>query len=499
MKQKNLVVSVPRLEPHRPPISVAIVAHAIELSGFDVNAIDLNIRFFHYVNNREKYYSLDDVWDSIRDLTLTEFKLIVNFLRHEKEIFKGLDNLFISVFGSSAYKFTQILCKFVKKHYPNVKIILGGAGVLTTSVITDSKNFGAHMRDTGLADDFIAGEGEVAVVEYLRKNYNYPGINSPLPKQVNDLNSLPFPNYKYFDLDEYESPYNDKSHEVFVEGSRGCVRKCTYCDVARYWPKYRYRSGQNIADELIFHYETKGVNKFYFTDSLVNGSLKSFRDMCDKLAVYNETHNAGFSWGGQMIWRPYHQEPPEHFEMIRRAGGNTFYVGVETGSDKIRWEMDKKFSNKDIDYALEQFRKNNLKVVFLMLLGYVTETIEDHQETMNMFKRWQKYVASGTIVGIELGQPLTFLKGTPLEGMIESHGVRFYDNPASSIYRKNTNLWESSVNPDLTIHERIRRRLETHLEAVKYNWPIWRSAQRLESIKILAQQYRDANVENQRR
>ena len=105
--------------------------------------------------------------------------------------------------------------------------------------------------------------------------------------------------------------------------------------VVKFWPKFRYRSGKNIADEMIFHYEMTGVNKFYFTDSLINGSMKAFRDMCDKLADYNQTHSAGFSWGGQFIWRPERLDPPENFEMMRLAGADTFYVGVETGSDKI--------------------------------------------------------------------------------------------------------------------------------------------------------------------
>lgn len=491
MKQKNLVVSVPRLEPHRPPISVAIIAHAIELAGYNVDAIDLNIEFFHFLNNKKKYFEFDEIWDNIRDIKLSEFKLIVKFIKSRERYLKDIDCLMISVFGSSAYTFTHILCKYVRKHYPKIKIVLGGAGVLTSSVINKNNNFGEKMKNQGLVNDFIAGEGELAIVEYLNQNFNYPGISNDSPAQINDLNSLPFPNYKYFDLSLYDWP-DGKTKEVFINGSRGCVRKCTYCDVARYWPKFRFRSGQNIADEMIFHYEMTGITKFYFTDSLINGSMKSFRDMCDKLANYNQTHNAGFSWGGQLIWRPKRLDPPENFEMMAAAGADTFYVGVETGSDKIRWEMDKKFTNDDIDYALEQFKKNNLKVMFLMLLGYLSETKEDHQETLLMFPRWQKYVASGTITGIDLGVTLTFFKNTPLENMIESHGVSFLTNESTITgqYLDNTNLWVSSLNAELTVEERIRRRLETHTQAIKYNWPIWRGPQRLEAVKLLAEKYK---------
>lgn len=490
MKPKNLVVSVPRLEPHRPPISVAVIAHAIELSGHSVDAKDLNIEFFHFLKNKEKYFEFDEVWDNSRNIKLSEFKLVVNFLRSKHLYFNDIEVLMISVFGSHAYTFTHILSKYIRKYFPKIKIILGGSGV-SSSAIGDHEDFGQKMVRINLADSYIVGEGEIAVVEYLNKNFNYPGINRIPPIQINDLDNLPFPNYKYFNLDLYNFP-DGKSKEVFINGSRGCVRKCTYCDVARYWPKFKYRSGKNIANEMIFHYEMTGVNKFYFTDSLINGSMKAFKDMCDKLADYNQTHSAGFSWGGQFIWRPKRLDPPENFEMMRLAGADTFYVGVETGSDKIRWEMDKKFTNEDIDYALEQFKKNNLKVMFLMLMGYLTETRDDHNETLKMFKRWQKYVASGTITGIDLGVTLLFLKGTPLEKMIETHGVSFLsaESTETADYLDNVKFWTSSMNPDLTIEERIKRRIETHKEAIKYNWPIWRGAQRLQNVKIIAEQYK---------
>jgi len=50
-------------------------------------------------------------------------------------------------------------------------------------------------------------------------------------------------------------------------------------------------------------------------------------------------------------------------------------------------------------------------------------------------------------------------------------------------------MWQARTNPDLDIHERLRRRLETHEEAIKYNWPIWRGIQRLKVVKNNATKY----------
>jgi len=503
--KKNLVLSIPRLEIHRPPISTAIVANAIKQKGHPVECLDLNIKYFHFLDDRNLYYKMDDVWDGNRKLEFHEFKTVIKFLNeYYFNIAKKYDRICISIFGGSARLFGEILCRYTRKHLPDKEIVIGGAGVQSNNPDGANENqtkfkelnYGEQMIEKGLIDYWIAGDGEIAIQKLLQDETSYPGINSKNIAQINDLDSMPFPDYSFFDLDEYD--YLQDGKEVFVVGSRGCVRRCTYCDIGRYWPKFRYRSGANIAEEMISHYEKHGVTNFFFTDSLINGSLKAFGDMCENLAKYNQDHACNFKWGGQFIFRPKKQVTDEHFEMIAKAGGTQFYVGYETGSDKVRWEMDKKFSNDDTQYHLEQFSKNKLQVFFLMLTGYLTETIEDHKDTMAIFPKWQRFVADGTITGIDLstGQ-LHFLAGTPVEQMIESHGVRFLETGVTTQYYKDFALWESSANPQLTIKERFRRKVEIHYEAIKYNWPVWRGAQRLRSVKNIANRYLEYLETNQ--
>ncbi len=487
---KNLVISVPRLEIHRPPISTAIVAETIRLEGAEVEAMDLNCDFFHYVADRQTYYNYDEIWDRLREPSLNEIKNIIKFIKLKFPSMDKYDRYWISVFGSSATLFTSILCRLIRKHLKNKIIILGGQGVQDMDILENEQYFGMVMKKQGLCDMFLTGEGEKVIKLVLDGKIEGPGINNINSIQINDLDTLPFPNYEFYDLDKYD--YLSKGKEVFIVGSRGCVRRCTYCDVARYWPKFRYRTGTNIAGEMINHYEKHGVTQFYFTDSLINGSMKAFNDMCETLAKYNSDHKAGFSWKGQFIFRPMNQVPKDHFATVAAAGGKEFYVGVETGSDKIRWEMDKKFTNEDIDYQLEEFSKHNINVFFLMLIGYVTETLDDHKDTLKMFKRWQKYVATGTIKGIDLATGLKFLKDTPLERQIGQHEVYFLTSDEG----QQTDLWQAHTNPDLDVPERVRRRIETHEEAIKYNWPIWRGEQRLSGVKLIIEKYQKL-LENQ--
>ena len=469
-----LVLSIPRIEPHRPPLGVSILATVCENAGHDVTLVDLNIKFFHYCKaNGYDYFSFDDVWDFFREPTTQELKFINDFILTFTIDYNlnSYDYVMISIFGMSNHVFAE---KLLEKISPNrkYKIVLGGSGAFV-SLKNSTQLLVDNFKSRDFFDDYIRGECEESVPKYLQCGVGN-GINNHNFSQIANLDSLPLLSYKFLNVDEYDYLANKKS--VYIEGSRGCVRNCTYCDVVAYWPKYRFRSGKHIASEIINHYETHGITDFYFTDSLVNGSLKAFSDMCNVLSNYNFVEK--ISWSGQFIFRDRRSVPPEHFEMISKAGGNEFYVGIETGSDRVRKEMGKNFTNDDIEYQLEQFHKNKLKTIFLMFTGYVTETNEDHNDTLLMVKRWQKYVANGVITGLDLNSPLTFLENSPLAHMIDQYKIKFLDTKTHA----NRRFWISEDNPDYNFIVRVERQLEFYEEAIKYNWPVWRISNRLESL-----------------
>lgn len=481
---KTAIVSVPRLEPHRPPPGPAIIANVCKKIGHQVDAYDLNIKFL----NRCKeigldYYSFDAVWDEFSKLEGEQKIVLDKFVAHWAKIIaeKNYDYILISVFGSACTVFNNLFVKQLQLVKGSAVIVAGGNAVHSTSLVDKDYCYGQKLQDQGLVDHYITGEGERAVVDFFA-GLQGPGINNNHPAQIDDIDNIPLPNYEFFNLDEYEYLYPGE-REVYITGSRGCVRKCTYCDVERYWPKFRYRSGQSIADEIIENYERFGITRFYFTDSLVNGSLKAFSAQCEALTKYR--FDRPIHWSGQFIFRDRRSLPRDHYEMISQAGGDMFYVGIETGSDRVRAEMGKKFTNDDIEYQLEECSRFGIKIMPLMFTGYITETLQDHYDNLAIFPRWQRFVADGTINGVELGSSLVILSGAPIERMIDTHGIEFvFENGEA-----NTKLWWSAANPDLTITERIRRKIEVHETAIKYCWPVWRQQSRLNDLKQMILQH----------
>jgi hypothetical protein len=212
------------------------------------------------------------------------------------------------------------------------------------------------------------------------------------------------------------------------------------------------------------------------SDSLVNGSLKAFNDFIRTLANYNNTNlDKKIKWVGQYITRPVSNVlNDEYYNLLKASGGEGLTIGVESGSDSVREHMKKKFTTTDVDAELEQFDRRGIVCVLLFFSCYPTETWQDFLDTVDMFIRYQKYCASGTVYKLTLGTPYTHHPQTPLWNMQEDIGL--ISSAGSDI------LWILEDNPELTFYERVRRRLILQEVALCLRLPMSRNTAELNQL-----------------
>jgi len=350
----------------------------------------------------------------------------------------------ISVFSYNSHRSTRLLSIKLKQINPDIKIVIGGGGIAT------DYSFPEALYEQRIIDAYIRGEGELSLVELLKDNMDYPGINGLPPVQIDDIESLAYPDYSDYGLQTYKNKRGLVA--IPVTGSRGCVARCSFCDVASQWPKYRFRSGNSIATEIKSHSELYKAKEFRFTDSLVNGSMSAFRNMCQQLAEYRMSLDKEdrFVWDGQFIVRGKSTMPPEDFDVLAESGAKTLLIGVESGSQNVLDHMKKMYKTADLDYTVEQLHRVGVQCRFLMIVGYPTETESDFQETLDMFTKYQKYAGS-TIQQVNLGLTLNLLPHTPLDDNKEQNNIIKLNN--------HINDWICLDNPTLTYQERLRRRI----------------------------------------
>ena len=159
---KTVVISVPRLEPHRPPPGPAIIAKICEQQGHNVTAYDLNIKFFQYCKKQNvDYHGFDQVWNHVADFNALQYELLEKFLDVWcKQISsENYDYIMIGIFGMSGSVFAR---EFLSKLRPltGAKIIIGGMGTAAAGLTDPEDCLGYRLKNEGLIDVYVVGEGE---------------------------------------------------------------------------------------------------------------------------------------------------------------------------------------------------------------------------------------------------------------------------------------------------------------------------------------------------
>lgn len=479
---KNLVfVSLPKVELAYPPGALAILASVAKENNFDVGIFDYNLDLFDALNDKD-WNDLES-WNTLADDNLS--------LSLEKK----LKNIFIKGVRSKIDADTEFVCFSVFSYFSNriaakvlqwyretftIKSVVGGTGISTDTSVSNKKIFGNFLLENNLADYVIFGEGELSFGHLLKHGGDYPGINNNNPVQIEDLTGLPTPTYQYFDMSRY------RATRVLVTGSRGCVRNCTFCDIALTWPRFRYRDAKSIVDEIKRHFYDYGITEFEFTDSLINGSISNFDKFNELLYEEKLKHPElePIRYQGQFICRPQTNQPARSYELMYLAGCRQLITGIESFSSNVRNHMRKKFSNHDIEYHLEQCARWGIPNVVLMIVGYPTETHQDHLENIYAIARYKKYSDMGIIFMIRWGFTMHLYDHTPIMDMIDKlqinilHSIKF-----DSVYS-----WTSALNPENNLSERIRRRLEIHEACVESGYSMPRVHEELLILKKLAEQ-----------
>jgi radical SAM superfamily enzyme YgiQ (UPF0313 family) len=284
---------------------------------------------------------------------------------------------------------------------------------------------------------------------------------------------VPVSNFDDYNLEDYI--YANKIL-LPITGSKGCVRQCTFCDIPTKFGKFRYRSGYHIAQEMMYLKNRYNINNFSFTDSLINGSLKALNELITELSNYNNSvsDQDKIKWNAQYISRPKGQMPEKYYELISQSGGEGLTIGLESGSNTVLEAMNKKVKIEDVDYEMELFDKYSISTVVLFIIGFYNETEKDFMQTIDTIFRYQKYVASGTIIRMDLGLPLTITAETALYDSAHSLGIIL--DPI------NPDLWQNKNNLDLTFKERVKRRLIAQIVCDKLGIPTGLTALNLKNI-----------------
>lgn len=292
---------------------------------------------------------------------------------------------------ATEYPFIADIAKRIKTRYKDIYLLIGGPHA-------------SLAPGEALSDDFDAvciGEGEwptLELIAQLEKGIPPSGIpnlwikhgskieKNPTRPFLQDLDSLPFP-----DRDIWQKWVTEGSGiQCSVLLGRGCPFQCSYCcnhALQKLAPdRYvRLRSPDNIIEEIrdivtrfpatrevYLEVETIGINK------------KWTLALCEKLERLNAGLDKRLSFGTNLRITPG-ADYREIFEAFKRANGCFINIGLESGSERVRREILKRYySNEDVIGAVQLAKRYGLRVRLYNMIGIPGETAADFKETIRV-------------------------------------------------------------------------------------------------------------------
>jgi len=468
----------------------AILKGVAVSNGFTAKTVDFGCELLNQCDrDADRFYRLQVYFISLKQGDESLKKEIDIFYQNCIDFFRKNPSKYIGLSVLSIYTHRSVfeLCTLIREAGIDSQIVIGGRGAKVPAFSTVAAHFnmkpkekllsfGDLLKNRGLADHVIIGDGEDAILELLQQNQLFENV------YVNEEFASPIPDYKDYNFEDYL--FADEPM-LPVTGSKGCVRDCDFCDVKFQFGKYRYRSGANVAKELIEVASRFGIRKFQFTDNLVNGGLRPFREFLEILSQYNLANpDFKITWNGQYISRPYNETPQDLYRLMRDSGAHGLTIGAESGSNRVLKAMNKKTTVEALLIELENFRQYNITCVLLTFVGHWSETWEDFVDHCKMFVKIAPYVRSGTISAVSLGVPYVLLDGTPSMFNHEINNIVIDEN-------KNL-LWINQDNLDNNLKERVYRRLLVQQICKKLNIP---TIQDMENLLYLTDAVKNSHQE----
>lgn len=201
---------------------------------------------------------------------------------------------------------------------------------------------------------------------------------------IDDLDTLPFPAYKYFKMERYSSLQPaidaiDKGKSFSMMTSRGCPYRCTFCSQSVMAEKWRARSPEHVVKEWHYLVEQFGAQEIGLLDDSANIDRKRLYRMSELLIQENLHKKA--QWVMINGIRA-NLSDTELLGKMHEAGCKRVAFGVETGDEDILESIDKRVTHDQIRQAFKNARQVGLETVGFFIIGLPGDTEETMEKTI---------------------------------------------------------------------------------------------------------------------
>jgi anaerobic magnesium-protoporphyrin IX monomethyl ester cyclase len=321
------------------------------------------------------------------------------FLKRPDQIIPVLkrENPRIVVIYDDGFSFLTKMC-LVNMRKTAIRIIelahlFGAIVILCSSDAND--NYGYYLENK--ADFVLIGESEITLKELAGRiltesGTTYKDIDGLAFKKdeelcltnprsiIDNLDSLPFPSWDLLDVEAYKRAWKSKNgfFTLNMVTTRGCPYNCVWCAKPIYGKNYNSRSPLNVVNEMVSLKKTLSPDRIWFADDIFGlnpGWIQEF-------ALQIKLHNLQIPFSIQSradLLLDYDQ-----LNSLAGAGCRKIWLGIESGSQKILYLMQKGITVEQIRRVSPLIRKSGIEQAFFLQLGFPGETKDDIRETIRL-------------------------------------------------------------------------------------------------------------------
>ena len=297
--------------------------------------------------------------------------------------------------------------QYVKKNYPDIKIVMGGGYVNTELRSIRDERFFDYVDFLSLDD----GEAPLmTLLQYLddqrpahqlkRMFYKSNGVvvkaNGATEKDIHQ-SATGTPDYSDLFLDQYLSilEVNNAMHRLWSDGrwnkltlAHGCYwGKCSFCDIGLdYIGRYEPIHASLLCDRIEAIVQQTGQNGFHFVDEAAPPALMG------ELALELIKRKIDITWWTNIRFEKSFTE--DLCKLLRSSGCVAVSGGLEVASDRLLTLMKKGVTVAQVARVADNFTRSGILVHAYLMYGFPTQT---NEETIDSLEVVRQLFETGTI------------------------------------------------------------------------------------------------------
>ena len=371
-----------------------------DLSDLITECVDPHFGFSRYAEKLARSAnSFDELYASLQNEYTYLDKILINILQNRIE---DVDPSLVAIsvpFPGNLY--TSLRCgQWIKKHYPQIKVAMGG-GFANTELrsLSDARVF--EFYDFITLDDgeapvenlllFLKGKKTLDELKrtFTLINGQVTYINNPACTDYKQ-GQVGTPDYSDLFLDKYISAIEviNPMHSLWSDGrwnkltmAHGCYwGKCTFCDISLDYIKlYEPITAQLLCDRMEEMIAQTGQNGFHFVDEAAPPALMR------ALSIEIIKRNLTVSWWANIRFEKSFTR--DLCLLLKEAGCIAVSGGLEVASDRLLALIEKGITVAQVARVNKHFNEAGIMVHAYLMYGFPTQTAQETIDSLEMVRQ----------------------------------------------------------------------------------------------------------------